>query len=74
MALGPNLKGREKLITQIMGGQCPRRFLGHISVKIVGVSKSNQLHVVIFWLFFNKLEVYSVKKIARNSHEVLSFI
>ena len=35
-------------------GQCPGRFLGIIGWS-PSVPKSNQLHVVIFWLFFSNL-------------------
>ena len=37
-------------------GNLPGRFFSIIGT----VSKSNQLHVVIFWFFFIKIEVYSM--------------
>ena len=53
--------------------QCPGRFLGIIGQN-PSVSKSNQLHVVVFWFSFIYIEVYSIdssKMIGTFCFEVL---
>ena len=58
----------------LQGQSSVRKFLG-----IVGQdpsdSKSNWLHVGIFWLFFHSFEVYSIdsSKMIGNSPKVLNF-